>query len=128
MTADQRYADTLLSYWAKWVRTAIENGYSSETIEYRLMKAGTLISTNYKVEEEDNIAESVEQIVTKMPEQMKKLIKIEYLTYNTRKIKQKRLQMTRWKYEQILRNAQDRVCQEIDLKKNQHRTTLISVW
>lgn len=127
MTPDQRYADTLLSYWGKWVRTSYFGGYPSTTIESRLMEEGVLIPTIGKIEGSDDLAETIEYIITKFPCNTKKLLKIEYLTYDTRKNKQKRLRLSRYKYEQILHSALNRVCEEFDLKNNQHSTTLKSV-
>ena len=127
MTADQRYADTLLSYWAKWVKTSTYGGYPRSTIESRLMEEGVLIPTIGKLESSDDLAEAIECIVIKLPHNTKKLLKIEYLTYDTRKNKQKRLHLSRYKYEQILHSALNRVSEEFDLQNNQQSTTLKSV-
>lgn len=114
MTADQKYADILLSWWAKWVRGYISGGYPSITIEGRLAKEGAIIRSTGKPEEENEPAEKVEQIVSKMLPKMKKVVKVEYLTYTTRKEKQRRLKMGRYEYEQILREAQSKVVYEYD--------------
>lgn len=128
LTADQRFADALLTYWAKWVKSRPQAlGYSRECIESRLMREGVLIPTIGKLEDTNEPAEQIEAIIVRMPHKMKKLVKIEYLTYNTRKIKQKQIHLSEYKYTQLLREAQNRVFDEYDLKNNQVEANLISV-
>lgn len=114
MTPDQHYADTLLSYWGKWVRSQIIGGYPKECIESRLMREGVLIPTIGKVEESDEVAEKIESIIIKMPKNMQNLVKIEYLTYNTRAIKQKRLRIGRRQYERTLHEAQNIIARDYE--------------
>lgn len=128
ITQEQKDADDLLTFWGKWVRSRAESlGYSRECIESRLMREGVLIPTVGKLEETNIIAEELERIIVLMPYKMKKLVKIEYLTYTTRKIKQKRLHLSEYSYTKTLRDAQDRVSREFNLKKSHVRAKLISV-
>ncbi len=128
ITPNQERGEQLLSWWGLWNKRRFENlGYSKETIESRLMREGVLIPTIGKLEETDYIAELVEFIISRFPPKQKKVVKIEYLTYTTRKEKQKRVHLSEYKYTLLLREAQDRVSYEFDLKNNHVRTTLISL-
>lgn len=103
---DQKKGDALLAWWGKWIKTSPLRGYGSMTVEGRLIKQGVLIPTINKLEETDEMAEKVENIIVTMPPKMKKVVKVEYLSYSTREIKQRRAKMGRYQYEQLLREAQ----------------------
>ncbi len=114
---DKAYIDALLTYWGRWARSRIisGHGYSSESVEYRLMRDGMISSsTDNHIEPSDDIAESVESIIVQMPTKMKKVVKIEYIVYASRKHKQEICRLGRRQYEDLLTRGRNWVLMEFD--------------
>ena len=117
MNADEKYGDVLLAYWGRWARNRIVSGhgYSSESIEYKLMRDGLVIASQRNdVEPDDDLAESLDSIIVRMPKKMKKVVKVEYLVYASRKHKQEICHLGRRRYEDFLKRGRNWVVMEYE--------------
>jgi len=101
----------LLVLWREWSQSSNSClGYSNSTIEYRLMSQGITAKITGSKDFENKDCEILDFAISKMPQRMKKIIKLKYLFGFLNKDAAKTLNMSLAGYKSFLIQSRAWLC------------------
>ena len=108
---DERDLDRLLDRWREWSQSNCTGmGFKNRTIEHQLMIEGAVTRATGSHVIEDPACEILDSAISKMPPQMKKVVKLKYLFGWTNKDAAKVMHMSVPTYKQLSFRCRSWLC------------------
>jgi len=107
---DDQELQALLVRWRNWSQCHSDLGFKSITIEYKLMREGVTNKVTGSHEIEDTDCEILDCAISRMPNRMKKVIKLKYLFGWTNKDAARTVKMSLAGYKTYLISSRSWLC------------------
>lgn len=107
---EEHELETLLDLWRDWSHSTPMGGFKNRTIEHQLMIEGatTRVTGSHSLESPD--CERLDAAISKMPDKMKKAVKLKYLFGWTNKEAAKTMRMSIPTYKQFTYRCRSWLC------------------
>ncbi len=108
---EERELEKLLDLWREWSQSnCTGTGFKNRTIEHQLMIEGAITRATGSHVMESPDCERLDAAISKMPPQMKKVIKLKYLFGFTNKDAAKAMRMTTTPYKNLVSRCRSWLC------------------
>ncbi len=108
----EREMEKLLDLWREWADACSQGGFKTRTIEHQLMIEGAITRTTGSNTLESPACEQLDAAISKMPDRMKKAVKLKYLFGWTNKDAAKTLKMSISSYKNFTVRCRKWLCNE----------------
>jgi len=107
---DEQTIEKLLDLWREWSSTSSTGGFKNRTIEHQLMIEGAITRATGSHTLESPACERLDAAISKMPDRMKKAVKLKYLFGWTNKDAAKAMKMSIPSYRQFTNRCRSWLC------------------
>lgn len=110
---EEHELERLLDLWREWSHSAPSGGFKNRTIEHQLMIEGAITRATGSHTLESPDCERLDAAISKMPDRMKKAVKLKYLFGWTNKDAAKAMHVSIPTYKQLTYRCRSWLCGQL---------------